>query len=79
MKTIATILFSALLCSSAAYAADAPATAPTAAPSVVQQTKEEATYVCPMHPEQHSKTPAKCPVCGMTMDKMESSKEHTHD
>jgi hypothetical protein len=29
--------------------------------------KQEAIYTCPMHPEVRSKTPGKCPKCGMTL------------
>jgi hypothetical protein len=25
-------------------------------------------YACPMHPEQHSDHPGKCPICGMSLE-----------
>jgi len=28
-------------------------------------------YTCPMHPHIHSDKPGKCPICGMTLKKME--------
>ena len=30
-------------------------------------TGEHAVYVCPMHPNERSDHPAKCPVCGMDL------------
>ena len=31
-------------------------------------------YTCPMHPQIKSDKPGKCPICGMTLVKKESSK-----
>jgi len=41
-----------------------PAQQSTAPQSAVQQSE---LYVCPMHPDVQSKTPGKCPKCGMTL------------
>ena len=32
-----------------------------------QQTPENTTYVCPMHPEIVRKEPGECPICGMKL------------
>lgn len=36
---------------------------------------DEKVYVCPMHPEETSDKPGKCPVCGMDLVLMEESDE----
>ena len=33
--------------------------------------KHHASYACPMHPEETSDKPGKCPKCGMMMEKVE--------
>jgi uncharacterized paraquat-inducible protein A len=33
------------------------------------ESKQEAFYTCPMHPEVKSKKPGKCPKCGMNLEK----------
>jgi len=37
--------------------------------------KHEMMYVCPMHPEETSDKPGKCPVCGMDLELKEESEE----
>jgi len=44
----------------------------------------ETMYACPMHPEERSTDPnAKCPKCGMAMEKVdddaEEGDEHEHE
>ena len=46
----------------------APAGGTTAAPAGAQ-TAAAVIYTCPMHPEVQSKTPGKCPKCGMDLVK----------
>lgn len=44
------------------------------APKTPQQASAKTTesyYTCPMHPQIHSATPGKCPICGMTLVKKE--------
>ncbi|MDH4200761.1 MAG: efflux RND transporter periplasmic adaptor subunit, partial [Spirochaetia bacterium] len=42
--------------------------------------KKENMYVCPMHPEITRDKPGKCPICGMTLVKMDHKHEHeNHD
>lgn len=52
----------------AAPAAAQPPRQPTApAPSPVTSRLQARTFVCPMHGDVHSKTPGKCPICGMAL------------
>ncbi len=44
-----------------------------------QTTNEEATYVCPMHPEVTSDKPGQCSKCGMDLEKVENHKEAEHN
>jgi hypothetical protein len=54
---------------------DTPSTIPgeNAAPSVprpgptTDSSNKELLYTCPMHKQIESKTPGKCPICGMTL------------
>src|SRR5436309_4073410 len=39
-------------------------------------TEEPVTYVCPMHPEIRSKSPGRCPKCGMNLEPSEASPPH---
>ena len=40
---------------------------------------EEAIYTCPMHPEVRENEPGKCPICGMFLERAETSGEaQTH-
>ena len=36
---------------------------------------DEKVYVCPMHPEETSDRPGKCPICGMDLELMEESEK----
>lgn len=36
---------------------------------------DEKVYVCPMHPEETSDKPGKCPICGMDLELMGESEE----
>ena len=62
-----TTLF-AVSCMQSAEKKDAPAQDSTAKTDSTQQ-QAAAMYVCPMHPEVTSATPAKCSVCGMDLVK----------
>jgi Cu(I)/Ag(I) efflux system membrane fusion protein len=44
----------------------------------------DVVYTCSMHPDVASKTPGKCPVCGMDLEKKQKGMnhdemEHAHD
>lgn len=39
---------------------------------------EETIYTCPMHPEIRQNKPGKCPICGMTLVKVENDNEEKH-
>jgi protein SCO1 len=54
-----------------------PQSASTNASQAQQPQKQEATYVCPMHPEVKSKEAGSCPKCGMTLKQMSSSEATT--
>jgi hypothetical protein len=48
-------------------------TEPSTMPQKTKKTKKakkQMMYHCPMHPNQKSDKPGKCPECGMTMEKM---------
>ena len=46
----------------------------------VSKSTEKAVYTCTMHPEVRSDKPGDCPICGMTLVKMEpADSTHMHN
>ena len=40
--------------------------------------RENAEYICPMHPEVRQKGPGKCPKCGMFLEPVGTISGHAH-
>ncbi len=48
------------------------------APSHREQQAGATLYRCPMHPNYTSDKPGECPICGMTLERVEVSETHAH-